>query len=174
MKAVGFIFTFGSIIAIVLSITFAVIAKYKYRNEYSYSWELADRSSTIEEKSKHINTFVSKLENSGLNGKHNALFMETPTNGFDANLTALKSLQQRLNDIKGMNPSSFEYQTAIQQITQQEQGEADVMLSVFKGIWFKEHYPMIWDWICMFQVIFCFLLLVAGIGIISTEYDWYF
>ena len=63
------------------------------------------------------------------------------------NFEALKSLQKRLQEIKKLDPNSFEYNTAIQQITAQEQGEAASMLCVFHGCWIKEHYPLLWCWI---------------------------
>lgn len=43
-----------------------------------------------------------------------------------------------------MDANSFQYNTAIQQITQQEQGEAIDMLSVFQGCWYKENYILLW------------------------------
>ena len=46
-----------------------------------------------------------------------------------------------------MNVQSFAYQTAIQQITQQEQGEAQYMLKVFQGSWMLIHYWYLWNWL---------------------------
>lgn len=123
------------------------VTNFKYSQQVESYWNLADKSSTIEEKSKHINSFVAQFENKGLEGMHNALFFKTPDNSFDANFAALKSLQLRLEQIKTMDMSSFEYQTAIQQITQQEQGEANNMLKQLEDIWVLKYYPLIWNYL---------------------------
>jgi hypothetical protein len=53
-----------------------------------------------------------------------------------------------LNEVQGMDVTSFAYQTSIQQITQQEQGEADHLMETLAGGW-KLHggYWYVWDWI---------------------------
>lgn len=119
-------------------------------------WTLADRASTIDYKSQQIDLFVEALEKQGLAGTNDALILKTPENSFDENFKTLKSLQTRLTEIKTMDPRSFEYQTAIQQITAQEQGEAKQMLDVLQGCWYKQHHFLIWgviggiNWIAMF------------------------
>lgn len=65
----------------------------------------------------------------------------------------------RLREIQGMDVNSFEYQTALQQITQQEQGEASAMLEQIKGAWVLGHYWYLWDWYGVL-VFFGFLVLV--------------
>lgn len=110
-------------------------------------WCLADRASTIPQKSQHIDHFVAALEASGLRGEHDAVWLLTPQNGFDANLDALKTLQERLREIQGIDVTSFQYQTAIQQITAQEQGEATYMLQAFRGCWWKTHHFFLWGWV---------------------------
>lgn len=62
-----------------------------------------------------------------------------------------------------MDANFFQYNTAIQQITQQEQGEAIDMLSVFQGCWYKENYILLWDWIGCTQIIFSIIILAFGI-----------
>lgn len=122
-----------------------VKANYEYNNTIKSSWDLADKASTIAQKSDYIDQFVAKLEASGLQGTNNALYFPTPDNSFDKNLEAVKSLQSRLHSVKTMDENSFAYQTAIQQITAQEQGEADNMLSVFSGSWWKVHHYYLWN-----------------------------
>lgn len=125
-------------------------AAYTYENKYGQLWELADKSSTISAKYSYINEFVIALEKGYTNGDfadYNATFLQTPNNSFQKNLEALKTLSERLGEIREMNPSSFEYNTAIQQITAQEQGEADAILAVFKGCYNRENYPITWGWI---------------------------
>lgn len=123
-------------------------SNYIYNTKYTSYWELSDRSSTIQAKQEYMNTFVDLIENNSNEfSEYNAVFLKTPQNKFSNNLEALKSLRQRLNDIKGMNESSFEYQTAIQQITAQEQGQAQSLLSDIEGSWYLNNYPILWGWI---------------------------
>jgi len=135
------------IIIWIFQIRGCVITSYEYENQIGYAWNLADKSSTISEKSKYITEFVNNLQsNRGNFSDYNAVFLKTPDNSFDRNLTALKTLQTRLKEIQGMNPNSFEYQVAIQQITSQEQGEAVAMLGIFHGCYFKENCWYCWNW----------------------------
>lgn len=127
-----------------------IVAEYRMEKGYTQLWELADKSSTIPAKQKYVAEFVAALESGYSRGKfasHNAVWLETPNNGFEANLAALRSLSERLGQIQEMKPSSFEYNTAIAQITAQEQGEAKAMLSVFTGCFELAGYPMVWGWI---------------------------
>lgn len=139
-----------AVIVVVLTGIYAaydVYRSYLYNREIQSYWDLADKSSTIQKKSEYIDIFVDKLEQSGLHGNYNAIWQTTPDNSFDCNFDALKTLQKRLHDVQNMEVTSFEYQTAMQQITGQEQGESADMISVFKGTWTKEHYPLMWGWI---------------------------
>ena len=92
------------------------------------------------------------------------LFFKTPDNSFDKNLEALQSLKTRLDEIQKMNVTSFEYQTAIQQITAQEQGEAQDMLEVFSGIWWKNNYLFLWEWVAVLEVVLCIVLIASGLS----------
>ena len=62
-------------------------------------------------------------------------------------MIALSSLDKRLGEIRNLDPGGFAYQTAMQQITEQEQGQADTLTSTLKGCWTLKHYPLAWDWI---------------------------
>jgi uncharacterized membrane protein len=64
-----------------------------------------------------------------------------------------------------MDVSSFEYQTAIQQITDQEQGGASPMLSVFEGIWWKTNYFLLWDWVGAVFVVILEIGFIVGLVI---------
>ena len=133
-------------VLIAYQISMQVLADYRFEKNYTQFWELADKSSTILAKQKYISQFVAALEAGYVKGdfsSHNAKWLTTPNNSFDANLGALKTLSARLGEIQGMKPSSFEYNTAIQQITTQEQGEARSMLDVFNGCYELANYPMI-------------------------------
>ena len=124
--------------------TIPMFASYAYRNQISSYWTLADKASTIDQKSEYIDKYVQALKDAKLDGLKDAWFLNTPNISFDENFKALLSLQTRLSEIKTMNPSSFEYQTAIQQITAQEQGQADEMLNNFISCWYKKNHFVLW------------------------------
>ena len=165
----GKIFVTIGIIALILSISFGVIANYKYSRDHESYWELADKASTIQEKSIQIDKFVASYDTLQFKGKYNAVFLTTESNSFNGNFRALKTLQSRLNQIKTMDPTTFEYQTAIQQITAQEQGGAKYMLSEISGIWWKDNYLLLWDWILFLQVFISVTLI--GIGAAINDND---
>ena len=169
MKQVGIIVTFIAIVAIIASIIGGIRGTYQYEKKFNSYWSLADKASTIQKKGEYIDKFVEVLSKGGFEGKYNALVFTTPDNSFDANFEALKTLQQRLHEIEKMDITSFQYQTAISQITQQEQGEAHAMLSVFSGIWWKENHFMLWNWIAATQIVFFIVLGIVGIFIWSEN-----
>lgn len=163
MKSFGIVLTLISSLLFICFWTFIAVLEFRYTNEIHSNWKLADKSSTIEEKSRYIDRYVITLEQQGFEGKYNALFLKTPNNSFDLNLKALKSLQLRLREISNMDVSSFEYQTAIQQITQQEQGEASEMLSVLKGVYFLNNGILVWGWIGIVVFVVLAILIIVGI-----------
>lgn len=143
-----------------------VVASYHFEKQYGQFWNLADKSSTISAKAKYVSEFVSSLRDGYAKGEfagHDAIFLETPNNSFESNLQALITLSDRLSDIQKMSPSSFEYNTAIQQITAQEQGEATAMLGVFTGCYCLSNYVLIWDWIGGCLILFTVVLLFIGV-----------
>ena len=163
MKKQGVVYISIGIIGLIVMIFFAVIGNYQYERDYESYWNLAVKASTIQQKAEYVNKFVDGFKGKGYEGDYNAIFLKTPDNSFDKNLEALESLKTRLDQIQKMNVSSFEYQTAIQQITAQEQGEAQEMLKVFSGIWWKKNYFPLWQWVAGFEVAFCLFLIVAGL-----------
>ena len=146
-----------------------VRASYKYEKNFSYAWNLSDKSSTIEAKAKYISEFVSNIEeHKDQFAENDAVFFTTPDNSFEKNLDAVKTLKERLEDIKKMDPTSFQYNTAIEQITKQEQGEAGKLLDVIEGCYFLKSYPILWGWYEGIIILFSIMLLIIGIiGIIS-------
>lgn len=120
-------------------------AKFDYRNTISNNWDLSERASTISQKSEYMNKFVAALETQHLTGLNSNLWFQTPSTSFDENMKALKSLQKRLIDISGMDETTMAYQTAIQQITAQEQGEGKSMLDVLYKCWQRQNYYTIWN-----------------------------
>lgn len=163
-------------ILILIGIAFAAtrgIDKYFIKMEYSTkvgsNWDLADRASTIAQKSEYIDKFVVALEGENLSGYNSRIFNQTPASDFDENMKALKSLQNRLKEISKMDESAFAYQTAIQQITEQEQGGADEMTEVLSQCWLKKnHYTHYNDIIVIFFVVLQIGLVLVG-GIMLME-----
>lgn len=145
---------------------------WEYKNKAGNLWELADKASTIEQKSAYLDAFISKVESFGLSGCNSNLYYQTPSSGFNQNLIALKSLQLRLKKIKNMDENSLAYQTAIEQITAQEQGEAGNILYVIEECYYKKNYYSYWNnWIITGMVILEFGLMIVGIiMIIRDEY----
>jgi hypothetical protein len=163
MKKQGIIYMSIGILWLVAMIIFGTIGNYLYERDYESNWNLAEKASTIQQKAVYIDKFVTGFKGKGFEGDYNAVFFKTPDNSFNKNLEALESLKTRLNEIQKMNVASFEYQTAIQQITAQEQGEAQAMLDVFSGIWWKNNYFFLWDWVAAVEVFFCIFLIVVGL-----------
>jgi hypothetical protein len=161
------------LVPLILTITLirgCVNGNYEYDSRFSYAWDLADKSSTLEAKSNYIDEFVKVIENNKLEfASHNAVWLKTRDNSFEFNLLALKTLQARLEQIKLMNPNSFEYQTAIQQITAQEQGEAGKMLYDIKGCWALENYWFVWNWFFAIGIILIIALWVGWFAIIARS-----
>lgn len=157
MKVAAILLTIGLALWAVVGLGVAVYADFEYTRDVQSYWELADKASTLKQKAEYVTQFAQAVDSAGLAGTHNALFLKTPDNSFDANRRALASLQGRLEEIMGMDTKSFEYQQAILQITQQEQGEAQRMLKVLEGCWFKEHYRLWWDWIGLLHVLAWFV-----------------
>ena len=169
MKTLGIaILSLCGLCSIIYIYSFVVYVN-NYTNDIYGYWTLADKSSTIEAKSEYINKFVSALDNAGLSGYHNAIFFKNQDNSFDLNLKALKTLSDRLEQIKTMDSKSFEYQQAIQQITAQEQGEAEDMLNVFKGCWTLKNYPMVYDTVIVILLIPYIAIFIVGL-LLTIEY----
>ena len=163
MKKLGKFLVTLSIIFWILMITLNQIASYQYERDHQSYWNLSVKASTIEQKAQYMDKFVASFLNKGFEGKYNTILFPTPDNSFDKNYEALVSLKIRLDEIQKMDISSLQYQTAIQQITQQEQGEAQSMLDVFSGIWCKWHYPLLWDGIAALLIIVSVLIFLYGI-----------
>lgn len=164
-KVLGWLLLITAIVLFGVGVIMSVVAEYNYDKYYASYWSLADKSSTLEAKSVYIGQFVDKLNNSRLGfADYDAVFLKTPDNSFDKNFEALVSLRDRLHTISQMNESDFAYQTAIQQITAQEQGQATEMLTVFKGCYYLRSYPFLWNW---------YMLIVMGLICLLGLTGWF-
>lgn len=159
------------VVGLVYDIVGGIKSYYQYQSTIGSYWDLADRSSTLTAKSEYIDKFVAVLAQQHFEGKYNALFFKTPVSSFDQNYEVLKTLQTRLHQIAAMDPASFQYQTAIQQITAQEQGEAGEMLEVFGGVWQKENYPLLWEWVVPTNITILLVMLIGSLLITGNGYN---
>lgn len=174
MKFFGIILLLVSSVFIGCQLYSQIASDYTYENHYSQYWHLADKSSTIQAKQQYIHKFVAALEEGKAKDEfasNDAKILPTPNNSFDANLQAVKSLAGRLDEIQKMSPTSFEYNTAIQQITAQEQGQATDMLHVLKGCYELGSYPIIWDWYGAVCAVCWVLGLAFGVVFIGIDID---
>lgn len=166
LRIIGFIFIFAAVTLLITQVVHFIQSQYDWSKNYNSHWELADKSSSLPAKAKHISNYISQIENGDF-AAHDAFIFTTPNNSFEENFNALKTLLTRLKEIEGMDPQSFQYNTAIQQITAQEQGEAREMLSVLKGCYIKKNYPMVW-W-GLIVVISWITLICTGIIFITAD-----
>lgn len=123
-----------------------VTAGYEYSNTIGSYWDLSDKASTLQQKSTYLDKYVAALEQPGAFAPFDATIFQTPDNSFEQNMVALKSLQGRMHQIQGMDEQSFAYQTAIQQITAQEQGEAHLLTGTLEGCWYLQNHYFLWGW----------------------------
>jgi hypothetical protein len=155
---------------LVWGITAEVLADYEYSNSIESYWKLSEKASSLEVKTDYLNKFVAAVESQHLSG-NDALFLRTPDNSVEQNMIALHSLQSRMNEIRGMDVQSFAYQQAIQQITAQEQGEAEHLLGVIEGRWYLEHHILLWDWIDAVKIVLLLLVGAFSVILLMVAYD---
>jgi hypothetical protein len=151
-----------------------ILYSYEYSRTIKSYWELGVKASTLEKKSEYLDQYVAGLNAAHLSG-NNAVFFKTPDNSYEQNFAALTSLQTRMHQIQEMNPTSFEYQVAIGQITAQEQGEAEKMLEQLEGVWYLRRHPAYWRWcdaifwICNLVMAVLFWLFFAGASAVAKQ-----
>lgn len=136
--------TIGILFAIILGI-YELKSSYVYNNTIGSYWSLSDKASTLQQKSEYLDKYVGALESAHM-ASHNAVIFPTPDNSFEQNMVALKSLQGRMHQMQNMDEQSFAYQTAMQQITGQEQGDARGLTDTLEGCWYLENRPLLWEW----------------------------
>lgn len=163
-QVVGIFLIVLSVFAGAALIILDVFANYNFNKNYESLWELADRSSTLQAKDEYITKFVDAINKDRSNfADYNAIFLKTPEKSFDNNLAAIITLRDRLKTIQSMDETSFEYQTAIQQITAQEQGEAQNMINDIYGCYKLRSYPILWGWIGMLVALIITMVAILGI-----------
>ncbi|MFA5743184.1 MAG: hypothetical protein WC921_04350 [Candidatus Paceibacterota bacterium] len=162
---VGLLMLFFGILFLGFLIFQGAMGFYLYDKIIYSNWSLAEKASTISQKSEYIDKFSSALENSDLDNRYNTLFFPTPDNSFDENFKALTSLQDRLHGIKGLEENTPAYQIAMQQITEQ-QSQAGRMLSVFSGSWWQSNYYYLWNtYITTILITLSSMLIIFGMAV---------
>ena len=72
-----------------------------------------------------------------------------------------------MEEIKGMDVKSFEYQRAMYQISEQEQGGVNGVGELI-GVWYLDHHPSVWKWIdvvrWILEVMFATVFIIAKVG----------
>jgi len=159
------------VLAILVAIFYGIAeisAEKTYERTIGSFWELSERASTLDMKADYLNRFVAGVDSARLSG-NDAIIYPTPQNSVEQNITTAKSLQTRMNEIRGMDVTSFQYQQAISQVTAQEQGEAGNMLHVIEGRWFLTYHPLLWGWIQAIIVIGLVVTASFGIGLLMFD-----
>jgi hypothetical protein len=143
-----------------------IYTNYQCNRDLLSYWKLSAKASTLQQKSLYLDEFVNNLEAAHLSG-NNALILKTPDNSYEQNMTTLKSLQSRMEEIKSMNVKSFEYQQAMYQISAQEQGGVNGVGDLI-GVWYLRRHPTVWGWIdgvrWAFELLFAFVFIFAKVG----------
>jgi hypothetical protein len=172
-KVVGVLVALSAFVVWGVAIVLSTKANYNYTSKYESKWNLAEKSSTIAAKQQHIAAFVAAIRNNPSDfASHDAIWLQTDDNSFQKNMEALETLKTRLDEISQLNPNSFEYNTAIQQITAQEQGEASAMLNVITNCYYRANYPVLCGWVgmLMFLMLPGVLILGGGVTYLLNDY----
>ena len=163
MRALGGFMLGLSIILTGVYITYCVYANFNWENNVYSNWTLSDKSSTLQAKSDYMDKFVLALQSNNL-ADNSALIWKTADTDCQKNVDAVKTLRDRLTQIKGMDETSFQYQQAIQQITAQEQGQADGMIATLHSCYQKTHYYLIYNpWLFSLTILSLTIMMFFGI-----------
>lgn len=169
-KALGIVLIVIAIIAAICLIISGIYADYIMNKNYMSYWSLSDKSSTLASKQVYISQFVDQIDSHREQfAEYDALILKTPDNNCDRNINAVKTLRDRLNNISQMDENSFAYQTAMQQITAQEQGEAAELIDNIQGCWYLKSYPWLWSWILF--IIASSIIIIGFVGFLFITWE---
>jgi hypothetical protein len=143
-----------------------IYTNYECNRDLLSYWKLSAKASTLKQKSLYLDQFVANLEAARLWG-YDAVIFKTPNNSYEQNMATLKSLQSRMDEIKGMDVRSFEYQQAMYQISAQEEGGANGVADLI-GVWYLRQHPLVWGWIdglrwCL-EILLLLIFIIAKAG----------
>jgi len=165
MKILGLVFLAVGLASLILLSVFSVRASYQYDNQIGSYWSLSQKASTLQGRAQYFNEYVSAIESANLSG-NDAIFLKTPDNSYEQNLAALKTAQQRFQDVQSIDPTSFQYSQTMQQI----EGAGAQSLDVFRDLWYLKYYPLLWSWIWTTELITAVLLIFAGYMVLISSY----
>lgn len=169
MKIFGSLLIVAALTVVGVWIYNGINASYQWENNVTSNWSLSDKASTIAAKSVYIDKFIAALQSANL-ADNDALIWKTADNNCQNNVQAVTTLRDRLDQIKGMDESSFQYQQAISQITAQEQGEASGTLNTLNGCWMKANHYYLWNPLYNLGYILLIVILIAlGIVFLFAE-----
>jgi len=111
---------------------------YKFNRDIGSYCELAYEASDIDKKIEYFDICLDKLHNEDFKG-HSVWWFKKPNNKLSELYEVANSLQTRLHNLKGMEKSSFEYQTGLAQVEEEiayflgkEEGQISGTLGNFK------------------------------------------
>jgi hypothetical protein len=133
---------------------------YEIKQKMAYL-NLADDASTPAKKAEYLGKFIEAMEKTNL-PEHAAFWWKTSENCIADQLSVVKSLKERCDELVGKDPESMGYATGIQQVTGQEFEHALTKISnlftkaiYMKYGWFMYYgFPTMWI-ICGISLIFC-------------------
>ena len=170
MKAIGWILVCLSVLIVGASLACGLIyALYSYNVNVSQYVQLADDASTATQKLVYLQKYEEAIHKHI--ARNDARFIFTRERWTrDKQLEILATLQTRLQEAAAMNPLSFEYQTAINQITGQEFDHAlQDINKIIEDCWFRQSGLAIF---CLwFQWILTIPMFVAGIIFLMKDYE---
>lgn len=164
------------IIGLICTVLFTMLIVTDVRGSYEYSrtigsyWDLSVKVSTLEAKGAYLDSFLVAVDNAKLSG-NNAIIFPTPDNDVARNINALRTLQVRIHEARTMDPNGFAYQTAIQQITKQEQDDATGTIGEIEGRWWLDHHSFNWGWIGLLIGVITAAGAITGFGVAASLWD---
>jgi hypothetical protein len=161
MRIVGWVLVVLSIVLFTVYGFGALSVHNRVMNSSLSYWNLADKSSTLEAKCDNIDKFVAAINKETFT-TNNAWLYPNINNSIEYNKAALLTLQKRLHEIKRLDPNSLAYATSIQQITAQEQGEAQYMIGEIYGCLYKATYSMYWGWLSVLILTLYSIIFIVG------------
>ena len=157
-----------SIMAMIFFWTWAgVYSSYFYDVKISQFVKLADDASTADKKLEYLLKYENAIRSFIWNNEARYVFKRERLTR-DKQLEIIGTLVQRLTEAKTMNPVSFEYQTAMSQITGQEFNHtlADID-SIIHDCWLRQSaFAVFCLW---FAWIPCLLGILIGVGLLIYE-----
>lgn len=139
MKSIGILLMLISVLLLVGGWIYGwLYLDYYYEVGIGQYIRLADDASTAEKKLEYLKRYEGAIRLKIVRNDARFIFKQERLTR-DTQLVILGTLQTRLQDSTEMNPLSFEYQTAMQQITGQEfEHELTEINDIIWGCWYRQ------------------------------------